>query len=58
MNKASMILEICSSLDINYLSSMHNMSLKDLSILYNALYKHGIELKEIKSVLRNLGDES
>ncbi len=37
MNKATMIMIICSSLDLPYLDSMHRMSLKQLTKLYNQL---------------------
>ena len=48
MNKASMILDICNELNINYTPSMHNMSLKELTRLHDRLVKKLILLKELE----------
>lgn len=48
MNKASMVNEICSTININYLSSMHKMSYEEVKELYDGLVKMGTILQEIK----------
>lgn len=41
MNKASMIQDMCSRLEIKYTSSMHCMTLKELQEFYNAFIHQG-----------------
>ena len=53
MNKASMIHEICCGINLRYLPSMYRMTTKEVEELYNALFKIGIELKEIKKVINS-----
>jgi len=51
LNKASMILEICSGLQIEYLPSMYRMSYKEVDILYESLFKIGLNLQQIKKAI-------
>ena len=48
MNKASMILEICAMLDVEYTPSMHKMGLDELITIHGSLYKVGKGLKEFR----------
>jgi hypothetical protein len=52
MSKASMIMEICTSLKIKYLPSMYKMTLEEVTILYNGLMKVSLDIKEIKEMLK------
>ena len=53
MNKASMIHEICCGINIKYLPSMYRMSYKEVEELYEALFKIGIDLQEIKKIINS-----
>ena len=53
MNTASMIHEICCGINIRYLPSMYRMSHKEVEELYEALFKIGINLQEIKRLINS-----